>query len=67
MSYRPDNQALDPISTKLIEDIETFDAAVKERIKCGEWKDEHIAEILDVSEKLNRLMQRLVKIAGNTW
>lgn len=67
MGYRPDDQALvEPIEV-ILQGMKDFDDAVDKRNESGDWQEEHLKEINDLSVELKRLKFSLVKIKQETW
>lgn len=67
MSYRPDNQALEPHIDKITEGIMGFKRATIERISNNEWKNEHIKELVDICDKLAQIDLKLIILKTETW
>ena len=68
MSYRPDDQALEPSIEKLLECISEFRNATLCRLEdTGEWSQDHLKEINDLSIDLIRFESSLFKLKGETW
>lgn len=68
MSYRPQEQSIEDPLRKIMEGIDEFSKAVRERINDrGEWDRDHIKEINDVRIKLYQIYPELVDLADNNW
>ena len=67
MSYTPDSQYLEPSLTKIIEGIDEYAEACKERVdNASEWKEDHLIEISHLSVELQVLRTRLVFLKDST-
>jgi hypothetical protein len=68
MSYRPQEQSIEDPLRKIMEGIDEFSKAVRERINDrGEWDRDHIKEINDVRVKLYQIYPELSDLADNNW
>lgn len=68
MSYRPQEQSIEDPLRKIMEGIDEFSKAVKERIDDrGEFNRDHIKEINDVRVKLYQIYPELSDLADNNW
>jgi hypothetical protein len=67
MSYRPENQSIEDPAREIIAGIESFENAVQERIKSGEWGTIHIDKLTAFAGELNNMKYRLMQLAENTW
>ena len=67
MSIRPDEQNLEDPIDKIIEGMDEFMNATKERIRSGDWKESHIKEIMEISTTLWCLQEKLLRIKEETW
>jgi hypothetical protein len=67
MSYRPDDQSIEGPAREIIEGIERFEAALKERAISNEWKNGHIAELVHVAKELAPIKFSLMQLAEETW
>lgn len=68
MSYTPDNQLLNPSTETIIGGIDEFTAAVRERVSAGtsEWKERHLLDITELSNRLFTLRTELTILMGDT-
>jgi hypothetical protein len=64
---RPDNQALEPAIDNILTGINIFNLATKERIKSGEWQDEHIEKLNKLRKKFIDLEVELEILKEETW
>lgn len=68
MSYRPGSQQLQPSIDQICDGIESFMKAVNERARDeGEWSNEHLHEITELSCDMQRLSLRLRALRRETW
>lgn len=67
MSYRDDKQSLEPSLTKILEGVNEFDGAVRERVESCEWKGSHIAELNQIRTKLLILQIDMERIKSENW
>lgn len=67
MSYRPEEQALEPAIDLILEGVKTFSSAVDKRIEANDWQEGHILEISNLRRKLLDLQIDLHKIKNDTW
>ena len=67
MSYRPENQSIEDPCRAILSGIEDFECAVNERVGSGDWKNSHIAEIVDLAKELSFLKYRFMQLAEETW
>ncbi len=68
MSFIPNNQALEPSLTKMIEGISEFREASLNRMKDNyEWSDHHLKKINDLSMKLISFEAILYKLKIENW
>ena len=67
MSYTPTEQELCPSILKIIEGIDEFNDAVRERTGVpAAWQRDHLNEITNLSCELVRLRTRLAVLSGET-
>ena len=67
MSYRPYEQALEPGIRLIIQGIDQITNAIIERIKSDEWKETHINELKNLSNKLSLVKLELLTLNTETW
>jgi hypothetical protein len=67
MSVRPEEQALTPSITKIIEGFDNFHAAAVKRIRSQDFTRGHEQELVNIGEELRRLEYRLVQLQSETW
>ena len=67
MSYRPEEQSICGPLEDIMKGIDKFSAAVNERIKDGDWTEEHLEEINDLRGELLSLYARIGKLARDNW
>ena len=67
MSYRPENQSIEDPAREIIESIDSFEDAVEERIKSGEWSPDHIDKLTVFAGELANMKYRLMQLAEKTW
>lgn len=67
MGYRPEEQSLENPSDKIIEGIKEFTSAVEKRIESNNWQAEHIEEISEIDDELQKIKKKLLKIKNETW
>ena len=67
MSYRPTDQSIQEPCDKIIEGIDEFICNATNREDSGDWKDEHIDEIVDVSTELLKLRLKLKRLSRDNW
>lgn len=67
MGYRPEDQSLENPANKIIEGIDEFIVNSTNREDSGEWKDEHIDEIIELSSELIKLRSKMRRITKDNW
>lgn len=67
MSVRPEDQALNPHITKIIEGFDNFHAAAVKRIRSRDFTKGHEEELVNIGEELRRLELKLVRLQADTW
>lgn len=68
MSYKKENQSLEPSLIKILEGIKDFNEASSNRIEdLNEWEDTHILELSDIKQQLIPLEIVLRKLKEKTW
>lgn len=66
MSYRDEKQSLESVSD-ILSGIEKFNAAVNERIKSDDWKQDHLTEIHELRMKLIAIQIELENVRKENW
>lgn len=68
MSYRDPTQALKPSINKILSGIDEFNIAAENRAKdLGEWKKDHLIELIDLRKRMLDLAFELRELESNTW
>lgn len=70
MSYRPDNQALEPGIEKILEGIKELQSAIGYRQEADgmdSWQDEHLDDLCEIELKLVDIRHDLSKLKKETW
>jgi len=67
MSYRPDEQALQPHIEMILKGISGLRKAFYERIKSGDWLPEHLGQVEVLSRELLRYEIKLMELKSRTW
>lgn len=67
MTYRPDNQALEEPIYMILEGMEKFNSATKERVKSGEWNSDHIDKLNRIRKNFIDLQVQLEILKEETW
>ncbi len=67
MSYRNPEQSIEEPARSLIGDIDNFSFAVDARIEAGDWKGEHLQELISLVSELIPLKYKLLQLAKETW
>ncbi len=67
MSVRKHEEALEPHLDKILEGIDGFSDAVRERIKSGGWLTSHIGDISALRTQLQALVPRLEEVRQENW
>lgn len=67
MSYRPDNQSLEPGITKIVEGMDILLDAIEVRLNSDDWTTEHLNEIAKLGKRLFGIKLELLKLKSKTW
>lgn len=67
MSYRPEEQSLEPSIKEILSGIEKFNNAVKERINESAWSKEHIEYLNKIRRELFDIQVKLENLNRETW